>query len=272
MQPLTKPVQYNTCDAGVLPPERIADFRAYLKAHGCETRDGSGGQHFHVKTPLGWATLVRAKKGQVGTPHWMRAVVEGFLVSSKHAMAPEFWDKFGIAAVNIPRTGPLRTDEKKAAVRSDLRSEVKRRGIQDTSVAMTPRAEILQVERYLDKGTGEVSCAVKGSPGTENLEPYSREAAAVDRLTGLGLASGRDHTVEALVQGGKVLALHAKPSPAPGSANAAKGDAQYLNDLRDDFALHAPLWIKEGESMGDFAARRWAYADAMIKARPASLA
>lgn len=59
-------------------------------------------------------------------------------------------------------------------------------------------------------------------------------------------------------------------SPAKPSAPAVVLD-DYLVDLRDDFALHAPVAQKEGESLRDFADRRWAYAQAMIQARPANV-
>lgn len=61
----------------------------------------------------------------------------------------------------------------------------------------------------------------------------------------------------------------AKPCTKP-SAPAVVLDS-YLVDLRDDFALHAPVAQKEGESLQDFADRRWAYAQAMIQARPANV-
>lgn len=67
-----------------------------------------------------------------------------------------------------------------------------------------------------------------------------------------------------------------KPCSSP-AAPGAKQPAlavvldDYLMDLRDDFALHAPVAQKEGESLQDFADRRWAYAQAMIQARPTNV-
>ncbi|RUT30854.1 hypothetical protein WG29040_23225 [Pseudomonas sp. PAMC 29040] len=49
-----------------------------------------------------------------------------------------------------------------------------------------------------------------------------------------------------------------------------KEDAQYLRDLRDDFALHAPLAIPGFASRTDLQAHvnaRWEYADLMMAAR-----
>ena len=44
-------------------------------------------------------------------------------------------------------------------------------------------------------------------------------------------------------------------------------DAQYLSDLRDDLALHAPLVKRADESVHQFAVRRWEYADVMLITR-----
>lgn len=57
---------------------------------------------------------------------------------------------------------------------------------------------------------------------------------------------------------------HSLRQPRPAAKPALSG---YLSDLRDDFALHAPLYQGEAESLSAFANRRWEYADEMIKAR-----
>lgn len=41
-----------------------------------------------------------------------------------------------------------------------------------------------------------------------------------------------------------------------------------LEDLRDDFALHAPLVMKDRETLADYALRRWEYAKVMMETRP----
>ncbi len=196
--------------------------------------------------------------------------------SATTAMAPEFWEKFGVTARGIPRKGAV------AGLRADLQSEVQqsevqRRGIQDQSVAINPKAEMVEIERYLDQATGQVSCARKGSPGTEKLVPYSPEAEVTAGLIGEDPAGGPERSVEVQYEGGQLIDLNEKPArdatvASPSRSRPIQPDAQYLEDLRDDFALHSPLWMKEGESMDEFAARRWAYAASMMKARPASAA
>lgn len=254
MQPLTKPVQYNTCDVGILSTERVQAFRAYLENHGCQTRDGSGGQFFHVMTADGWATMSRARKGRVGTPQWMRSVVESFMASDSTAMAPEFWDKFGITAATIPRKGtakPVELVPSPDAV--DAKSHIG---------GINPQPQKVEYERYLNKKTGEVSYAVKGSCDPEKFVPYTYEAAVAAGL--IKLSKGARPVASATYTGPTAtLSPHTPTSQA---------DTQYLQDLRDDFALHAPLWLKDGESMADHADRRWKYAEAMMKARPATMA
>lgn len=272
MQPLTKPVQYNTCDVGILSTERVQAFRAYLENHGCQTRDGSGGQFFHVMTADGWATMSRARKGRVGTPQWMRSVVESFMASDSTAMAPEFWDKFGITAATIPRKGTAKPVE--LVPSPDAVHATSRIG------GLNPQPQKVEYERYLNQTTGEISFAVKGSLDPEKFVPYSHEAAIAAGFIGADPAGGLDRTVEIHYQGGQVLELkEERLGPYTGPTDTlsshtptSQADTQYLQDLRDDFALHAPLWLKDGESMADHADRRWKYAEAMMKARPATMA
>lgn len=283
MQPLTKPVQYNTCDVGILSTERVQAFRAYLENHGCQTRDGSGGQFFHVMTADGWATMSRARKGRVGTPQWMRSVVESFMASDSTAMAPEFWDKFGITAATIPRKGTAKPVE--LVPSPDAVHATSRIG------GLNPQPQKVEYERYLNQTTGEISFAVKGSLDPEKFVPYSHEAAIAAGFSSADPAGGLDCTVEILYEGGHILELNkaalelnraarlvASPAFTQPTATvslhtpSSQTDTQYLQDLRDDFALHAPLWLKDGESMADHADRRWKYAEAMMKARPATMA
>jgi len=68
-------------------------------------------------------------------------------------------------------------------------------------------------------------------------------------------------------------AITFKPSGCGGAckndrtAKAAPKLTQYLEDLRDDFALNCPFSMLPGESLPAFANRRWMYAQAMVEAR-----
>lgn len=65
-----------------------------------------------------------------------------------------------------------------------------------------------------------------------------------------------------------------RPVPPSPAAAAPLQEAKpvaiggYLEDLRDDFALHAPLKQRPNEALRDYAARRWEYAQLMIELRP----
>ncbi|NWA11986.1 hypothetical protein [Pseudomonas gingeri] len=75
------------------------------------------------------------------------------------------------------------------------------------------------------------------------------------------------------------LAFHSQPLPlyvekqAPPATEVQAAPVEplssFLIDLRDDFAISCPLTMNENETMAAFANRRWEYAQAMVKARPA---
>lgn len=62
-------------------------------------------------------------------------------------------------------------------------------------------------------------------------------------------------------------AAMAEVAPFVVDSLASTAEAQYLSDLRDDLALHAPLSWNGFESLRDFAIRRWQYADMMLATR-----
>ena len=49
---------------------------------------------------------------------------------------------------------------------------------------------------------------------------------------------------------------------------APEVDQLYLDDLRDDFAVHAYLPMFKNEPPADYALRRWQYAELMVQLRP----
>ncbi|WP_085618825.1 MULTISPECIES: hypothetical protein [unclassified Pseudomonas] len=64
------------------------------------------------------------------------------------------------------------------------------------------------------------------------------------------------------------LPTPAEKPAAPAAEATPKKLSQDLIDLRDDFAITCPLTQDEGEDLAAFAVRRWAYAQAMLDARP----
>jgi hypothetical protein len=75
------------------------------------------------------------------------------------------------------------------------------------------------------------------------------------------------------------LAFHSQPLPlhvekrtapvAEVQSATVEPLSPFLVDLRDDFAISCPLTLNADETMAAFAIRRWEYAQAMVKARPA---
>lgn len=67
-------------------------------------------------------------------------------------------------------------------------------------------------------------------------------------------------------------AMPPRKAPAPAKAQETleskkKPLTVHEQDLRDDFAIHAPLQKLPEESLRDFANRRWEYADLMLETR-----
>jgi len=115
-----------------------------------------------------------------------------------------------------------------------------------------------------------VEAAVAAAVATPELAPAPAAAAEAGRITGEG--SSRAF---------QILPLGAAPAPAAvaRARQMAKDgyvaiieapkeiDLQHLQDLRDDFAIHCPLPMHEGEDLATYADRRWAYADVMMTKR-----
>jgi len=252
MQSLNQPVHQNACDVGLLPAKRVSAFRAFLDGQSVQTRDGRGGQFFHVRTTAGWAPIQRGKRDQVATPVSLRAVVEDFLkapigkaiLSSNSRSLFQALPEFPAGATEVQKLTVL-----VAAAQ----------GMSGADLA----------ERI----------AAKDVSALDTLQPVAREFLGIDP------ANGADHSVETVVRHNEsgrleVVDIH---KPATGDSFQSLGDRheaylqekamsasqrEYLRDLRDDFALRAPLVMNEGETMAAFADRCWSYADLMIERRP----
>ena len=268
MQPLTKLPPHNACDVGLLPASRVTAFRAFLDGQNVETRDGRGGQFFHVRTTTGWAPIQRAKRDKVATPMIQRAVVDDFL---------------------------------KAPIGKAILSGNSRALFQSVPEFPAGATEVQKVTALVAEAVGmsdvDLAERIAARSRMDSLQPIAREFLGIDparEFLGVDPANGSSHTVETTFRtteagGVEVLAtkdslvnLRAAPSEyhvtgqmrnphehslvldPPMSAR----QSEYLRDLRDDFALRAPLVMAEGESMAAFADRCWSFADLMIKRRP----
>lgn len=248
MQPLKQSApHHNACDVGLLPVQRVTAFRAFLDGQNVQTRDGRGAQYFHVRTTAGWAPVQRGKRDQVATPLSLRAVVEDFMkapigkaiLSSNSRSLFQSLPEFPAGATEVQKVTALVAE----AV-----------GMSDADLAERIAAN---------------TCASLAS-----LQPGAREFLGIDP------AKGTDRTVEPGVHDHTLCitaaskSFHVLPRDAvlvtdPGVKPALSArQREYLRDLRDDFALRAPLVLDEGESMAAFADRCWSFADLMIKRRP----
>lgn len=281
MQPLTKLPPHNACDVGLLPASRVTAFRAFLDGQNVETRDGRGGQFFHVRTTTGWAPIQRAKRDKVATPMCLRAVVDDFL---------------------------------KAPIGKAILSGNSRALFQSVPEFPAGATEVQKVTALVAEAVGmsdvDLAERIAARSRMDSLQPIAREFLGIDparEFLGVDPANGSSHTVETTVRltaagDVEVLAmkdalvnLRAVPSEYHGHGGGEGRDSEhshtplatnphahslvlgppmsarqseYLRDLRDDFALRAPLVMAEGESMAAFADRCWSFADLMIKRRP----
>ena len=259
MQPLTKLPPHNACDVGLLPASRVTAFRAFLDGQNVETRDGRGGQFFHVRTTTGWAPIQRAKRDKVATPMCLRAVVDDFL---------------------------------KAPIGKAILSGNSRALFQSVPEFPAGATEVQKVTALVAEAVGmsdvDLAERIAARSRMDSLQPIAREFLGIDP------ANGSSHTVETTVRltaAGDVEVLAMKDAlvnlrAAPSEYHVtgqmrnphehslvldppmSARQSEYLRDLRDDFALRAPLVMAEGESMAAFADRCWSFADLMIKRRP----
>lgn len=272
MQPLTKLPPHNACDVGLLPASRVTAFRAFLDGQNVETRDGRGGQFFHVRTTTGWAPIQRAKRDKVATPMCLRAVVDDFL---------------------------------KAPIGKAILSGNSRALFQSVPEFPAGATEVQKVTALVAEAVGmsdvDLAERIAARSRMDSLQPIAREFLGIDP------ANGSSHTVETTVRltaagdvevlamkdalvnlravpseyhghgGGEGRASEHSHTPLATNPHAhslvlgppmSARQSEYLRDLRDDFALRAPLVMAEGESMAAFADRCWSFADLMIKRRP----
>lgn len=281
MQPLTKLPPHNACDVGLLPASRVTAFRAFLDGQNVETRDGRGGQFFHVRTTTGWAPIQRAKRDKVATPMCLRAVVDDFL---------------------------------KAPIGKAILSGNSRALFQSVPEFPAGATEVQKVTALVAEAVGmsdvDLAERIAARSRMDSLQPIAREFLGIDparEFLGVDPANGSSHTVETTVRltaagdvevlamkdalvnlravpseyhghgGGEGRASEHSHTPLATNPHAhslvlgppmSARQSEYLRDLRDDFALRAPLVMAEGESMAAFADRCWSFADLMIKHRP----
>lgn len=262
-----------TNDTDLLKLDQVEPFRQYLLSHKCQTRKGNGSaQLLFVRTTAGWAVVQKGAGGTVKTPIGLRPVIEDFLKSPltrsldlhkrmcqgskldlegalarrvaaavlESAPAPAAdgeWRKLNGAMVWVPGRAPL---PKEALECVEPVAELEDGGRCGTNTGsgdqpVDPAAERARQWAEFGKLAERVGEELKNCPGPHILlSPELRERA---------------------LKGGLMII----PAPA--------ADLQHLEDLRDDFAIHCPLPMREGEDLATYADRRWAYADLMMAKR-----
>jgi hypothetical protein len=252
MQSLNHPVSQNACDVGLLPAKRVAAFRAFLDGQNVQTRDGRGGQFFHVRTTAGWAPIQRGKRDQVATPVSLRAVVEDFL---------------------------------KAPIGKAILSSNSRSLFQALPEFPAGATEVQKITSLVAAAQGMSDADLAERIASNDVTTLASLQSGAREFLGIDPANGPDKCVETVLrrdEGGSLEVIDIR-KPAAGDNSPtlfqeratarpekalSASQREYLRDLRDDFALRAPLMMNEGETMAAFADRCWQYADLMIERRP----
>jgi len=250
-----EPISRNDYD--LLPLDQVEPFQVWLSKHGCAIKQTGSGQHFQVMTTLGWAPVQRGKQGAVVTPIALRSVIQDFLKAplgrSVH-MGTKVTSTRQLFIGDLPET---------PANDAQAVSELVARAIGKPALKQPAQAKS-NIKESLDRLGASIA---KGEHLFVASEPTAVAAPAqADPLPADG------HSLEAhvpLIDQRRAVRDLRLATQAPAPTKKASQDLLYLNDLRDDFAMHAPLQMGERESMAAFAARRWAYADSMIEQRPA---
>jgi hypothetical protein len=238
MQSLNQPVPQNACDVGLLPVKRVLDFRAFLDGQNVQTREGRGGQYFHVRTTAGWAPIQRGKRDQVATPVSLRAVVEDFLKApiGKAILSSNSRSLFQ----ELPEFPAGATEAQKI-----------------TSLVAT--AQGISYSTLVER------IAAKDATTLASLQPEARAFLGIDPANGPSLCI---ESVSRVDESGILEVIDIRTADHRQEKALSARQREYLRDLRDDFALRAPLVMNEGETMASFADRCWKFADLMIEHRP----
>lgn len=223
-----------TNDTGLLTLEQLPAFRQYLTDNKCRVRKGNEHQVLFVGTSAGWAPIQKGAGGHIKTPVALRPVIEDFTKSPA--------ERSRQLARQIGRTSKVPVAE----------------GVCAVPVVVVP-VEPHQVNVTCRLSNPELPADVEVSEKA-TIETWPEDWRA---------APSNFHVLGVISTSGAADAN--KPQVAAGVEDASKrlesADLEHLQDLRDDFAIHCPLPMLEGEDLAAFAVRRWAYADQMMASR-----
>ncbi|MGE8046013.1 hypothetical protein ACQKO6_17655 [Pseudomonas monteilii] len=244
-----------TNDTGLLTLEQLPAFRQYLTDNKCRVRKGNEHQVLFVGTSAGWAPIQKGAGGHIKTPVALRPVIEDFTKSPA--------ERSRQLARQIGRTSKVPVAEGVCAVPVVV-VPVEPHQVNVTCRLSNP--ELPADVEVIEKATIE-TWPEDGLAGPRNFHVLPL---GVMPPTHIDYGADQDKTVVSrLTTSG--AADSNKPQVAAGVDDASKrvesADLEHLQDLRDDFAIHCPLPMFEGEDLAAFAVRRWAYADQMMASR-----
>ncbi|BAW27508.1 hypothetical protein [Pseudomonas putida] len=253
-------------DTDLIKPHQVEGFRHYLVSQKCKTRKGNGkGQFLFVETSAGWAALQRGAGGTVKSPIALRAVIHDYL-KSPAARCVSLAQRIAQAAQVPVDAHDLALQLTTPVVAPVAASDWPLEGDQPGQMSAGDNcAGLGQNTGEGSEATSSVQALPLGEPApaagcrAENWREFHRLAATAEEAL-------RQCTGSTIILPPRLRELAAKGAIAIVEAPHAI-DLQHLEDLRDDFAIHCPLPQLEGEDLGDYADRRWAYADLMISKR-----
>lgn len=227
-------------DVGQLGIDQVSEFRAYLVACGFMARDGSGDQFFHVRRPddqsRRWIPIERGRGGVPKTPGVLRKYLDAFL----SAPASPFREAVVSSArlASVPGTAlEFNVEVEKALSLVQVGQHM---------------PDLPVIERWTNSRITDQGAIIRGdcqlchTAVSDPAAQFKEQAEAPAR------------------------AAMAEVAPFVVDSLASTAKAQYLSDLRDDLALHAPFNLPEcftQEQLERHIKCRWAYADLMIKHR-----
>jgi len=244
MRPMEKPAASH--DSDLLLAVDATSFREWLVRQGVRVRSAKGADK--TKGILFWVR-------PTGTPAWLSVDAPGTAAgkyASTHRNLRAYLNEFLLK--------PLNSSMRKA--KREQPAVANTNGLVPVSAAAKKPAQVKHLPGAVVAPSGvqvvhELCAGLSAEKAVEVRKVAAN--APTGHLEAVGLSPAK-----------QCAGSCGAPCSSPATAPAIVLDER-LEDLRDDFALHAPLAMETGESLQAFAARRWEYARVMMEARPANV-
>ena len=228
-------------DIGLLSAEQIPAFWTFLVESGLQVRDSGAGQFFHVRLPElpRWLPIERGRAGAPVTPDVLRPFIASFLKKPLDRVMGE---------VRAARQAAERVVARAAFAQP---------------VVVEPAAYNLDLPTLLGQAEAPARAAMNA---VAELSPHlAINAPVTHEFQSFGEQRAVQRALKAPAPAAQVVSHQGQALKS-----APTDDAQYLSDLRDDFALHAPITLTKNATKHDLevhVSNRWEYADMMMAAR-----